>query len=175
MTPEEVSQIRSALQNLLQGKCKELIEAMLKNIQGGVFKTDLVDLLDHMDRTSQLFRDDTLGYVGGYGGGNGVDEKPFAANLTINFGHPAGFLWTAVEELTHADGRAGVQSISHENMAQAAINAAHSVSVSLDKLKNTNTPTPIVQDLTGLEGKARLKADFYNSTLFRNVLQQGCH
>jgi hypothetical protein len=175
MTPEEVAQIRTALQNLLQGKCKELMEAMLKNIQGGVFKPNLLDLLNHIEKTHRLFRDDTLGYTGGYGGGNGVDEKPVAANLTINFQHPAGFLWTAVEELTHANGQAGVLSISHENMAQAAITAAQTVGVSLDKLKNTNTPTAVVQDLTGLEGKAWLKADFYNSTLFRNVLQQGCH
>ena len=35
MTPEQISGLRKDLENLLKGKCKDLVEAMLKNVKGG--------------------------------------------------------------------------------------------------------------------------------------------
>jgi hypothetical protein len=165
MTPEDVAKLRKEIKNLLQGKCKELLEEMNKRIKGGVFSNDLLDVFDYMDRNHTLVRDDTIGR-GGSGGGNAVDGKPFKAGMTLNFHWFQSPAWVSLEELTHANGTAGVQYISHENMAQAAIDAAQFLKIDLNRLKNTTSPKAEVLDpKTG---------DSKNSQLFQAILSLEC-
>lgn len=166
MTPEQISGLRKDLENFLKGKCKDLVEAMLKNVKGGVYTTDLLDLYKVLEDRHELYSHPGI-KAGGYGGGS-VDDK--TARLAINFQYSwSSPVWTAIEELTHANGPAGSKYLSHDVMAQAAIDGARSIGVSLDRVKNTNTPVAQVQD------PSTLKGDFYNSVLFRNVLGQACH
>jgi hypothetical protein len=165
MTPEEVAQLRAEIQKLLKGKCKDLVEATMKNIKGGVYATNLLDVFDYMDRNHTLYRNDSITW-GGNGGGNAVDGKPSKAGMTLNFHFFSAPAWIALEELTHANGTAGVQSISHENMAQAAIDAARSLNIDLNRLKTTTSPKAEVLDpKTG---------DSKNSQLFQAILSLEC-
>ena len=167
MSPDEISGLRKQLEAFLTGKCKDLVEATMKNIKGGVYSNDLVKLFNTLADSGKLFSDPQLQGAGGYGGGNVADKT---ASLTIRLDYRwSSPVWTAIEELTHANGSAGSKYISHDAMAQAAIDGARSIGVSLDKVKNTNTPVAEVQD------PSTLKGDLYNSVLFRNVLAQACH
>jgi len=66
--------------------------------------------------------------------------------LTLNFHFFERASWVAVEELTHANGTAGVQYVTHENMAQAAIDAARFLKIDLNRLSNTTSPKAEVMD-----------------------------
>ena len=166
MTPEQISGLRKDLENFLKGKCKDLVEAMLKNVKGGVYTTNLLDLYKVLEDRHELYSHPGI-KAGGYGGGS-VDDK--TARLAINFQYGwSSPVWTAIEELTHANGPAGSKYISHEVMAQAAINGARSLGINLDPLKNTGSKNSELGDPTTLPG------DFRNSVLFRDVLWLGCH
>jgi YD repeat-containing protein len=175
MTEEEYLKLRKDLNNLLQGDCKRLVEATLTNIAkayGGVFSTDLLDMLDYVHDAGELYRDDSL-TIGGYGGGNVFDGqppdnngRPIYSNVTLN---GSWGLQVAVEELTHADGGPGRRSIPHEVMAQAALDAAGPLGVRFDGSRGTTySQHPEVQPPNTFLG------DNMNSQTFRGVLMQRC-
>jgi hypothetical protein len=166
MTEAEISNLRSQLDTFLTGKCKDLVEGTMKAMKGGVWSTNLLTLFNKLAESGALISNPTLEGKGGLGGGNVPDGT---AEVIINFNYAfTSPVWTAIEELTHANGPTGATSIGHDLMAQAAIDAARSLGISLDGLKNTNTPLAEVQN------KSTDVGDKYNSTLFRNVLSQAC-
>lgn len=54
MSPDEISNLRKQLEEFLTGKCKDLVEATMKSIKGGVYNTDLVKLFNTLAESGNL-------------------------------------------------------------------------------------------------------------------------
>ncbi|HYR75945.1 MAG TPA: hypothetical protein VEM96_08885 [Pyrinomonadaceae bacterium] len=169
MTPEEISNFRGQLQSIYRGDCKKFLDGIQANIPGA---HNLVDVFNYMADHGGLFHQDglTIGrgfQIGGYGGGN-IDDG--SASVTINFGFPGDPLFTMIHEGTHASGGAGSGSVSHRTMAEAALSAAASANINLQKYQN-GPPSDLKFEVWA---RGVPNADTHNSQVFQSILHIVC-